>query len=56
MDELRELRVYMLGVGIFACLLRIAIILTENIELRRTVICLENLAFDVASHWLSFWS
>jgi len=49
MTELRELRVYMLGVGITACLLRIGMILWPL--LRSTMPCRE-----LVSLWSSFWS
>lgn len=56
MDELRELRVYMLGVGILACLLRIGMIVAEHIDFRSCVRCAENAWLDPGSPWWSFWS
>lgn len=53
---MRELRVYMLAVACSACLVRIGMTIADNFNLRGWVVCAENLAFDVVSHWSSFWS
>lgn len=44
---MREIRVYMLGVGILACLLRIGMIMAEHINFRSVVVCAENALFDL---------
>lgn len=49
MRESRELRVYMLGVGIFACLLRIGMILAEHINFGECATCAGNAWFDLGS-------
>lgn len=53
---MREIRVYMLGVGCMAAILKIGMTLAENFNTRMGIICVENLAFDLASRWSSFWS
>lgn len=53
---MREIRVYMLTVACSACLMRIGMTVAENFNMRMGIICVENFAFDLASHLSSFWS